>query len=348
MAEAARSLVTAARAAGVQVSLVSARSSDARGTDVRFAVSIGTENPHPINVICINANETAALMDELGPGVTAGRYNVGFWFWELARFPAPWQGAVDRVDEIWVASRFVGETMAASTSKPVQTVRLAVDATPSRTYRNQVRPARYVHLLFAFNFSLCVAPRRSPDPPFRRAFPSRRQPVALILKSTNAGSGRGMRHLVEAIGGDERIQVIDRAMSRDEVFGLESVVDSYVSLHRSEGFGLGLAESMFLGKPVIGTGYSGNLEFMNQDNSLLVDYRLAPVGERDYPFPEGQVWAEPDEDQAADLMHRLVSDPEFGQQVGARARDHIRREFSAQAIGAGVAGRLSQILDGTP
>ncbi|MEA2631797.1 MAG: hypothetical protein QOE66_2016 [Chloroflexota bacterium] len=351
MAEAARSLVTAAQAARVRVALVSAKSTDARGADRRFADAIGADTPHPINVICVNANETAQLMDAFEPTVTAGRYNIGFWFWELARLPDAWLGAIDRVDEIWVASGFVAETMAASTSKPVRTIRLAVDATPSRAYRRSefgLYEDAFT-FLFTFNFSSYVA-RKNPlgtINAFRKAFPRREEPVALVLKSTNGARDRDQeRHLQEAIAGDDRIRLIDRSMSRDEVFGLESVVDSYVSLHRSEGFGLGLAESMFLGKPVVGTGYSGNLEFMDATNSLLVDYHLVAVGEREYPFPEGQVWAEPSAEHAAELMRRLVDDPAFGEEVGARARAHMLQQFSAAAVGAGIAGRLSQILDG--
>jgi len=351
MAEAARSLVTAAQAAGVGVALVSASPSDARGADLRFADAIGTDTPHPINVICVNANETAQLMDAFGAGVTGGRYNIGFWFWELSRLPAAWQGAVDRVDEIWVASRFVAETMATATSKPVRTVRLAVDATPSRTYRRSEFGLSDDLFTFLFTFSFnSYEARKNPlgvISAFRKAFAGTGQGVALVLKPTNADkAGDRMNRLQAAIDGDQRIRLIDRMMSRDEAFGLESVVDSYVSLHRSEGFGLGLAESMFLGKPVIGTAYSGNLEFMDETNSLLVDYRLTAVGEREYPFPEGQVWADPDEDQAADLMRRLVSDPRFARELGARARAHMLQHFSAEAVGAGVADRLSQILDG--
>ena len=247
MAEAARSLVTAAGAAGVRMALVSAHPNDARGTDVRFADAIGKATPYPVNVLCVNANDTAQLVDQLGPEVIGGHYTIGFWFWELARLPAAWLGAVDRVDEIWVASGFVAETMRAATSKPVRIVRLAVDATPARPYRRSefgLADDPYT-FLFTFNFNSYVA-RKNPlgtIHAFRQAFPHMTQPVALVLKPTNADTtGERMREVQAAIGGDPRIQVIDRAMSRDEIFGLESVIDSYVSLHRSEGFGLGLAE----------------------------------------------------------------------------------------------------------
>ena len=351
MAEAARSLVIAAEVAGVRVALVSASPTDTRGSDLRFVDAIGDDTPHPISVMCVNANETAQLMDRLGPSVTAGRYNIGFWFWELARLPAAWHAAIDRVDEIWVASGFVEEAMADSTSKPVRTVRLAVEASPSRAYRRAefgLADDAFT-FLFSFNFNSYVA-RKNPVgaiKAFKRAFPDRDQPVALVLKALSSDkAGDRMRPLREAIHGDDRIHLLDRTMSRDEIFGLESVVDSYLSLHRSEGFGLGLAESMFLGKPVIGTAYSGNMEFMDETNSLLVDYHLTPVGEGEYPFPDGQQWAEPSEEHAAELMRRLVGDRAFGIDLGARARAHMQQHFSATAVGAGVADRLSQILDG--
>ncbi len=218
MAEAARSLVTAAQSAGVRVALVSASPTDAKGTDLRFADAIGTDTPYPINVICVNANETVQLMDDFGPLLTAGRYNIGFWFWELSRLPAAWQGAVDRVDEIWVASRFVAETMAERTSKPVRTVRLAVDATPSRPYRRSEfgLPEDVFVFLFTFNFNSYAA-RKNPVATidaFRKAFPEGDRRVALVLKPTNVDrGGERMRQLEAVIAGDDRIHVIDRAMS---------------------------------------------------------------------------------------------------------------------------------------
>jgi glycosyltransferase involved in cell wall biosynthesis len=137
---------------------------------------------------------------------------------------------------------------------------------------------------------------------------------------------------------------MDGFRTRDEVFGLESVVDSYISLHRSEGFGLGLAESMSLGKPVIGTAYSGNLEFMDAGNSCLVGYRLVDVGPDEYPYGEGQVWADPDIEVAAHYMKRLVEDSAFAADIGRRASEHMAREFSAEAVGRRIRARMTGIV----
>jgi glycosyltransferase involved in cell wall biosynthesis len=351
VAEASRALVAAARAGGVEVALVSAGIVHAGGGDLRLADEIGTDAPHPVNVLGVNANDTVALLEELGPDVTSGHYTIGFWFWELAGFPAAWLPAVDRIDEVWAASAFVRDAVAAVTTKPVRTVRLCVDATPSRAYTRAEfgLPEDPFVFLFTFSFNSYVA-RKNPQgviDAFRAAFPPDDRRALLVLKSLN---GDKAPHLLQAlhdrIGRDDRIRLLDGAMPRDEVFGLESVCDSYVSLHRSEGFGLGLAESMALGKPVIGTAYSGNLEFMDDTVSLLVDHGLTPVRTSEYPFPDGQVWAEPDVEQAARHMRRLVDEPAFARALGERARDRMREEFSARAVGAGIARRLGEILDG--
>jgi glycosyltransferase involved in cell wall biosynthesis len=121
------------------------------------------------------------------------------------------------------------------------------------------------------------------------------------------------------------------------------VVDAYVSLHRSEGFGLGLAEAMALGKPVIGTAYSGNLEFMNAGNSCLVGYSLVDVGSDAYPYPDGQVWAEPDVEAASYYMRRLVEDPRFATELGRRAADDMAVLFSPEAAGRRLRDELARI-----
>jgi glycosyltransferase involved in cell wall biosynthesis len=351
VAEASRALVAAARAGGVEVALVSAGTIHATGGDLRLADQIGTDAPHPINVLGVNANDTVALLDELGPSVTSGRYTIGSWFWELAGFPSAWLPAVDRVDEVWAASGFVRDAVAAVTAKPVRVVRLAVDATPSRPYTRAEfdLPDDAFVFLFTFSFNSYIA-RKNPAgviDAFRAAFPAGDRRALLVLKSLNGDKAPHLVAALEAqIAADDRIRLVDGAMPRDEVFGLESVCDSYVSLHRSEGFGLGLAESMALGKPVIGTAYSGNLEFMDETTSLLVGHGLVPVGPREYPFPDGQVWAEPDVEEAARHLRRLVDDRAFARALGERARERMQTRFSAAAVGAGIARRLGEILDG--
>lgn len=351
VAEGGRLLLRAAETQGLEVSLIGIDASEtARAEDLRLAGAISNAAPHPVNVLCVNADQIPHVMSTLGPQVLGGRYNVGFWFWELAGFPDAWRSSIDLVDEIWVATRFVQESIAAATSKPVRLIRMAVDATPSRAYRRSEfgLPDDRFTFLFSFDFA-SFTERKNPHAlvaAFRSAFPRGHEAVELVIKTTNGHRRRDeLGRLEAAAEGEPRIRVVDRFMSRDELFGLHSVVDSYVSLHRSEGFGLGLAESMSLGKPVIGTAYSGNMEFMDASNSCLVGYRLVEVRTGEYPYPDGQVWADPDLDQAAYHMRRLVEEPGYAADLGRRAREHIAREFSFEAVGQRIAYELARITE---
>jgi glycosyltransferase involved in cell wall biosynthesis len=132
-------------------------------------------------------------------------------------------------------------------------------------------------------------------------------------------------------------------MDDREIRSLVGQCDCFVSLHRSEGFGRGLAEAMLMGKPVIATGYSGNLDFTNEENCCLVDYELVPVGDGEYPFGAGQLWAEADVDVAADFMRTLVNDPAFAREKGEAGARYIRRDHSFGAVGARYRRRLEQL-----
>ena len=147
--------------------------------------------------------------------------------------------------------------------------------------------------------------------------------------------------------------LIPDTYTRQQMNDLFSVIDCYVSLHRAEGFGLGMAEAMACGKAVIGTAYSGNVDFMTPDNSYLVNYTLRPVQPDDHRYRRemmdyyrvGWMWAEPDVEQAASLMRQLYELPEEGRARGARAAAHMRQHFSPDAVGAIMAGRIRRACE---
>jgi glycosyltransferase involved in cell wall biosynthesis len=140
--------------------------------------------------------------------------------------------------------------------------------------------------------------------------------------------------------------ILDSFLSKGEVNALISLADCYTSLHRSEGFGLPLAEAMYLKKPVIATAYSGNLDFMNVNNSFLVKYRLSEIKEDIGPYKAGSVWAEPDIEHAAALMRQVYEDRGLGLSIGRRASLDVQSEFSPQEVGKRIAGRM-KIITGT-
>jgi glycosyltransferase involved in cell wall biosynthesis len=199
-----------------------------------------------------------------------------------------------------------------------------------------------------FDFDSHVA-RKNPDAvieAFKLAFPGPSSiPVTLVIKSINSE-----RHekewscLKNKIGGDSRILQIHEVLPHSINTALMKCCDCYVSLHRSEGFGLTLAEAMLIGKTVITTGYSGNMDFTTSATALLVDYELVSVQPGDYPFSRGEMWAEPNVQQACEYMQELVEDSTFAQSLAQKGEELIRTSFSTKTIGDRYKKRLSNLL----
>jgi glycosyltransferase involved in cell wall biosynthesis len=177
---------------------------------------------------------------------------------------------------------------------------------------------------------------------FRQADLSREAAV-LVLKFTNAEYDREAVRRLHAEAEGLNVVMLDGHMDREELAGLINAADCYLSPHRAEGFGLTLLEAMALGKPVIATNYSGNVDFMTTDNSYPLDYRLTPLT-RDYgPYSRGAQWADPNLDHAARLIRQVVHDPLDAQARGARARADVARDWTAGAAAARMRVRLDQI-----
>ncbi len=303
---------------------------------------------YDVNLFCINADQMPVAHQHLGDAVFGGRYNIGCWFWELEKFPEQWHPSIDLVDEIWVTAPFVRDAIAACTSKPVHIVPVALTADPPvNSSRREVGLAEDAFVcLFSFDFNSFVTRKNAEGviAAFRRAFADGRRDVRLVIKTTNGGRfPEALRKLIATAGGDDRIEVRDGFLDRKGMWALQACCDCYVSLHRSEGLGLGMAECMLLGKPVVATAYSGNLAFMDENNSCLVGYTLIPVEEGEYPAWQGQHWADPDVDQAAAHLKRLADDPAYARQLGERARVSVRERLSSAASLAAIEGRLAAI-----
>ncbi|HTW27533.1 MAG TPA: glycosyltransferase family 4 protein [Acetobacteraceae bacterium] len=302
-----------------------------------------------INIVHCNADTAMRDYLFLRRNGAARPYAIGFWAWELARLPAEWNTAFAFYDEIWASTRFACEAFRAASPRPVTLMPMAVElpATDPALGRGDFGlPDDAFLFYFGFDFRSYVQ-RKNPEAAlaaFREAFPRGDEKVALVVK-TLAGEQHAaeLETLLKLAGGDPRVIVRDREYDARALATLVSLCDCFVSLHRSEGFGRGPAEAMLLGKPVIATDYSGNVDFMDAANSLLVDYRLIPVPRDAYPGWLGQEWADPDPSHAAAHMRHLVSDPEFGRRLGEAARRTIRTSHSAAAVGARMLARLQEI-----
>ena len=313
---------------------------------------------YDIDICYLNVNEIHVMSDdELRPRGDS-HYVIGYWFWELPSVSDTFVDQIDRVDEIWVGSNFTREAFLGHTDKPVQVMPCVVTPQPSAPATRKSLELPDSSCIFFFHFdAFSTLARKNPwavISAFRKAFSAeeRAGPVRLVLKTINlsrcppAAGERLRREMYEVDG-----ILLDMELPGPEMASLIACSDVYVSLHRSEGFGLGLAEAMLAGLPVIATAYSGNLDFMTHQNSCLVGYGLTPVSDSEISFNPGmefvyephQLWAEANISHAAQWMRVLYEDPDLRQRIGAAGADTIRTRYSSAAAGAAAVSRLADL-----
>jgi glycosyltransferase involved in cell wall biosynthesis len=314
-----------------------------------FAQALLAEAGTGVNIYCINGDEVEGAFGHMRHRniLAKGSRNIIYPAWELERYPAEWAKHLQRFDEIWAPSAFIRDAIARTVTKPVVHMPLACEVR-RRGLRSRrrfgVRDSAYA-FLFAFDF-LSYVERKNPFAvieAFRGLVKERPfQDVTLVIKTNNSDRRPEMAARFEAAVRELRdhIVVIDATLSELEMKALIGLCDCFVSLHRSEGFGRGLSEAMALGKPVIATAYSGNMDFCNEATARLVPYALVPVGQDEYPHWEDQHWADADVEAATRAMRDLVDDPASGRALGARARAHLMKDFSYLAIGLRYMKRL--------
>lgn len=345
--EAARQVVAALDSGGVPVLPIHGRTIPLNRQGHTYETAAPDDAPFPVNLICMNADMLPEFAAQVGDPFFSGRYSIGLWFWEVSSFPERWHGSFSLLEEVWAPTAHVAAALEPVATVPVHTARIPVSPAPFELRSRAALGVPEGKFVFLFNFDyLSVFRRKNPIAvvnAFKRAF-APGDGAALVLKSINSERDPDAHaQLREAVAGRTDIEVLDRYMSPSDNLALTALCDSYVSLHRAEGLGLVMAEAMWLGKPVIATGYSGNLDFMNAGNSLLVDHTLVPIGPGAEPYPAEGEWAEPDVEHAASLMRRCFDDRDAAVALGARASAEIRRTHSAEAAGQLMQRRLESI-----
>lgn len=300
------------------------------------------------NLIVINADQMHLVDADYGPELFDGRYTVAYWFWELAHVPSAMVRAMRFVDEVWVATDFTADAFRAVTDKPVRTVPVPVpEPTTSDATRGELGmpEGRFVFLVTLDHLS--VTERKNPVAAveaFRLAFPDTSDDGPVLVVKTLNREHRWAEHerIRVAAAGRSDIVVTDRHLTRPDQMALTAAADCLVSLHRAEGLGLHLMEAMWLGTPTIATRYSGNLHFMTDDNSALVDAQLVPVVHGEQYFPPEAEWADPDLDQAATWMRRVFAEPQLVARLSDAGRARMHQQPGLAETGHTIA-HLSRV-----
>jgi glycosyltransferase involved in cell wall biosynthesis len=288
-------------------------------------------------LIHLNPDTLLDVIRSFAPEVLLGRHRIGYWLWELPVFPARWAPAFDHVHEVWVPSRFVARAVATATTMPVRIVPYPVPVIdmPQREARTVLQlPADRFLFLTIFDLNSHLA-RKNPFASIRAfldAFPrgGAFRDVAMVVKCHGRNRGADFDDLARVIASDDRLILIDRVLSPDDMTRLQAACDLYVSLHRSEGFGFNIAECMALGKACIVTDFSSNTDFNTADNSLPIPCTMKAVAAGEYPHGAGQYWAEPSHDAAVAAMRLAASTTSKVEQLGRQARADIGRLYSLE------------------
>ena len=346
--ESVRCAARAAEAAGLPLACVELKlPCKNQQTDATFAARLQLENPHPVNVFHLDAPVSCDIDHHHGPAFRAGKYNIGYWAWELPEFPDAWTQYAEYFDEIWTPSHFTADAIAEKLAVPVLVMPHAIAfERPQGDFREKFGLPRD-HYLFLFLYDL-------------NSYSERKNPAAVIEAfrlSGLAGAGAALVMKVHNVVGNEAdfeklrataaalpgTVLITQTLTRREIYELESACDCFVSLHRSEGYGLAVAECMFLGKPVISTDWSATAEFVDESCGCPVRCSLIALERNHGPYAKGQRWAEPDVAHAGQWMRRLYEDRALGARLGAAARVRMEENYSAAVLGARFRRRLETI-----
>lgn len=344
----ARNTVRALDGAGVPLKVVDVDPGFGRlGHDTSVSgLGIQSDDPNPllINLFHVNAEELAWVVRTMPDLEVAQRMNVIAPFWELPILPEAWLPSLRAIDLVLAPSIFIRDAVRHSFPDKVclhypQAVSLPSDTAGARPRWGLPDDA----VVFSTMFDVASdIDRKNPlgvIQAFKEAF-SEETGRLLLIKVTATPGFDGVRQsnlesLRLATGGRSDIRIMDEMMSYTDVLSLWASSDVFVSLHRGEGLGLGLMEAMALGKPVVATAWSGNMDFTNDTNACLVPYRLVPV-ESHHPraygqslFPENAKWAEADLSEAAEWLRRLDADPALRKRLGETAAKDMADRLAA-------------------
>ncbi|MCE9648478.1 MAG: glycosyltransferase [Parvibaculum sp.] len=335
------------------VAAVSAGKRPLAAIDIENFARQGDETiaPYPVNLMVANPDLLNMTFYHAAPPgyddrLFQGRYNIGYWAWESATtLPDDWQAWFDRFDEIWVPSRYVAHCLAPHSSVPIVDMPVMENLPAPHLSRADLQLPSNPFLFLCIFDELSGFERKNPlgmIEAFHRAFPHDDGTAALIVKARSLPPEK-LESLRLAARGRPSIVFRVGEVDAGEIASLIAACDAVLSLHRSEGFGLVLAEAMRLGKPVIATEYSGNLDFMTPETSYLVSCKVTALKAGRDIYAAGTEWAEPDLDHASRLMRALAADPEAARATGRRAAAHIELLFGTGATAARMERRFETI-----
>lgn len=353
IAEGGRILADILEAAGIPFTIIDIEGEKSfQYSSKKWNHKISNKFIYNTNLMYTNAAGMPDFLQEISMEALKDRYNIGYWAWELPEFPEKWVPNFAHLQEVWTLSQFTADSIQKVSPVPVTNVPHSVqvelpDPPLSREYFGL--PEEPFIFLMMYDVR-SKAERKNPEgavEAFLKAFENDDR-AALLIKINAPPDWDGEDELLRSILKHKNIFILNRTLTRLQINSLINCCNAYLSLHRSEGFGLGPAEAMYLGKPAVLTNWSGNTEYMTEDNCCPVEYTVVEITKDYGPYQKGFHWAQPDTNSAARQMKKLVEDPEWWEKIAENGQKTIREKFSPQAIGEIARTRLQAIGVLTP
>jgi len=296
-------------------------------------------------VLHVNPPYVPLVLARLPRGLVRNRRIVGFWVWELPVTPPEWRLGARFVHDAWAPSRFAAEALSPLLPGRLRVVPYPLAIAPPEpaplSRADFGLPETTLVVLVSFNLASSFE-RKNPlgaVAAFRAAFGDRTDRLLLLKIGNPRHSPDDFARLSAAVADAPNIRLETRTLPAADALALTATADLVLSLHRSEGFGLVPAEAMLLGRPVIATGWSGNMEFMDERSAALVRYRLVAVEDpRGVYAAPGAVWAEPEVAHAAEWLRRLAEDAPARAALGVAGQEAVRTRLGPAALAAAVRG----------
>jgi glycosyltransferase involved in cell wall biosynthesis len=327
-----RGTLNALKSAGIPVNIIDMAISLKNRLNDESVTEFSEENSYPVNLVQVNPFMIPKLLENKGPDFFKGKYNIAYWVWETDEVPDNFLEFEYLFNEIWTASEYCTKAIAQKAAIPVICIPHIAEISSNDIASSLPfdLPENKFIFLNIFDFGSLIERKNTLGliEAFKKAFEKDNNDVLLVIKSsTGFNYPKEKKSVEDAIAGYPNIMLTDAMFRRNELLALANRANCYVSLHRSEGFGLNMADAMAMGKPVIATGYSGNMGFMTVNNSFPVKYVLETLDHKLPPYQQGSRWSKPDTSHAASLMQYVVTNPEAVKELGEIDKKYMEQHY---------------------
>jgi len=303
---------------------------------------------YSINLVQISLKDLKSFFGIINPSIFKGRYTILYLVWESEYIDPELAENLNLFNEIWTTSQYCKSIFQKNYKNPIIIIPhpVEVNIEPIHNPKTfQFFNEKKFSFLFIFSYHSSIE-RKNPFfliEAFKAAFKNN-DTVELIIKTVNGESYKKAKNrLQQCVSNAKNIKIYDIELDKNSLNHLINTCDAYVSMHHSEGFGLTLAEAMYLGKPTVATNYSGNTEFMNQDNSFLIDYQMGLIQEPDSNFCAKTIWANPILDDAVNKLIEVYKNSDLRKLKAKHASLNVKEKLSFQAIGGIIKNRLDHL-----